>query len=106
MRKPKNRITARKVLDSAPYIIYRFAKNFGIQDSLISALDGLTNIREVARRIVILASRSMTGLYGSINIHTRIHNGSVKEDRYLVDQIGSLDPDIISVPNTHYLREL
>ena len=30
VRKPRNRITARKVLDSAPYIIYRFAEDFGI----------------------------------------------------------------------------
>ena len=44
LRKPRNRITARKVLDSAPYIIYRFAEDFGIQDSFISALGGLTNI--------------------------------------------------------------
>ena len=75
VRKPRNRITARKVLDSAPYIIYRFAEDFGIQDSFISALDGLTNIRE--------AARSMTGSYGSINIHTGIHDGSVKEERDL-----------------------
>ncbi len=52
VHKPKNRITARKVLDSYPYIIFRFAGDFGIQDSLISALDGLTNIREAARRIL------------------------------------------------------
>ena len=26
VRKPRNRISARKVLDSAPYIIYRFSK--------------------------------------------------------------------------------
>lgn len=81
VRKPRNRITARKVLDSAPYIMYRFAEDFGIQDSFISALDGFTNIREAARRIVILAARSMTGSYGSIDIHTGIHDGSVKEDR-------------------------
>ena len=59
VRKPRNRISARKVLDSAPYIIYRFAEDFGMQDSFISALDGLTSIREAARRIVILAARSI-----------------------------------------------
>lgn len=53
VRKPRNRISARKVLDSAPYIMYRFAEDFGIEDSFISALDGLTNIREAGRRIVI-----------------------------------------------------
>jgi transposase len=97
VRKPRNRITARKVLDSATYIMYRFAEDFGMQDSFISALDGLTSIREAARRIVILAARSMTGSYGSIDLHTGIHEGSVKEDRDLVDMIGSLDPDIISI---------
>ena len=97
VRKPRNRITARKVLDSAPYIMYRFAEDFGLQDSFISALDGLTSIREAARRIVILAAGSMTGSYGSIDLHTGIHEGSVKEDRDLVDMIGSLDPDIISI---------
>ena len=94
---PRNRITAHKVLDSAPFIMYRFAENFGIQDSFISALDGLTNIREAGRRMVILAARYMKGLYGSINIHTGIHDGSVKEDRDLTDFIGSENPDIISI---------
>ena len=97
VRKPRNRITARKVLDSAPYIMYRFAEDFGMQDSFISVLDGLTSIREAARRIVILAAGSMTGSYGSINLHTGIHEGSVKEDRDLVDFISSLAPDIISI---------
>ena len=97
LRKPKNRITARKVLDSAPYIMYRFAEDFGMQDSFISALDGLTSIREAARRIVILAARSIMGSYGSIDLHTGIHDGSVKEDRDLTDFIGSENPDIISI---------
>ena len=97
VRKPRNRITARKVLDSAPYIMYRFAEDFGMQDSFISALDGLTNIREAARRIVILAAGSIMGSFGSINLHTGIHDGSVKEDRDLMDLVGSLDPDIISM---------
>ena len=96
VRKPRNRITARKVLDSAPYIMYRFAEDFGMQDSFISALDGLTSIREAARRIVILAAGSMTGSSGSIDLHTGIHEGSVKEDRDLTDFIGSENPDIIS----------
>ena len=97
VRKPRNRITARKVLDSAPYIIYRFAEDFGIQDSFISALGGLTNIREAARRIVILAAGSIMGSFGSIDLHTGIQDGSVKEDRELMELVGSLDPDIISI---------
>ena len=39
----------------------------------------------------------MTGSYGSINIHTRIHDGSVKEDRDITDFIGSENPDVISM---------
>ena len=97
LRKPRNRIAARKVLDSAPYIIYRFAEDFGMRDSFISALDGLTSIREAARRIVILAAGSMTGSYGSIDLHTGIHDGSVKEDRDLTDFIGLENPDVISI---------
>ena len=75
VREPRNRITARKVLDSVMYIIYRFAEDICIRDSFISALGGLTNIREAARRLVILAARFMTGSYGSIDIHTGIHEG-------------------------------
>ncbi len=97
VRKPRNRITARKVLGSALYIIYRFAEDFGIQDSFISALDGLTDIREAARRIVILAAGSIMGSFGSIDLHTGIHDGSVKEDRDLMEMVGSPDPDIISI---------
>ena len=73
----RNRISARKVLDSAPYLMYRFAEEFGIEDPSISALDGLTNIWEAARRILILAAESTTGSYRSINFRTGIHDGSV-----------------------------
>ena len=57
----------------------------------------MTNIREAAKRIGILAARSMTGSYGSIDIHTGAHDGSVKEDRDLTDFIGSENADIISI---------
>lgn len=52
-QKPLNRITARQVLDSAPYIMYRFAEDFGLQDSIMTTLEGLTNMREAGRRIDI-----------------------------------------------------
>ena len=77
-----------------------------MQDSFISALDGFTNIREATKRIVILAARSMKGSYGPIDIHTGIHDGSVKEDRDLTDFIGSENPDIISTWNALYLEGL
>ena len=50
VQKPRNRITARRVLDSAPHIMYRFAEDFGIQDAFIAAVDGLTNLREAGRQ--------------------------------------------------------
>ena len=81
VRKPRNRITARKVLDSAPYIIYRFAEGFGMQDSFISALDGFTNIREAARRIVILAARSMTGSY-DCTVYLKMRQNTKRIKRY------------------------
>lgn len=68
MRKPRNRITVRNALDPSPYVMCRLTKDFGMQDSSISAMNGLTNIREAGRRIVVLAARSMTGSHGSINI--------------------------------------
>ena len=97
VRKPKSRITTRKVFDSAQYIIYRFAEDFGMQDSFISALYGVTHIREAARRIVILAAVSIMGSFGSIELHTGIHDGSVKEDHDHIDLVSSLDPNIISI---------
>ena len=41
VRKPRNRIAARKVLDSAPYIMYRFAEDFGIASIMIVMDKGL-----------------------------------------------------------------
>lgn len=97
VQKPRNRILVRRILDSAPYILYRHAEDFGIQDDFISALEGLTNMREAARRTVMLAASSVTRTTGSMELHTGIRAGTVKEDRDLADFIGSLDPDIISI---------
>ena len=97
IQKPRNRVSVRRVLDSAPYILYRHAEDFGIQDDFISALEGLTNMREAARRAVMLAASSVTGTYGSMELHTGIRAGTVKEDRDLVDLIGSPDPDTVSI---------
>ena len=80
LRKPTNRITVRKEFDSSSYTIYRFAEDFGMHDSFIPALDGLTNIGETARRKVIWAAGSMTGSYCSIDLRTGIHHGPVKVD--------------------------
>ncbi|MCL5782494.1 MAG: hypothetical protein M1476_01105 [Candidatus Thermoplasmatota archaeon] len=42
MQKPQYRITARLILDSAPYIIYRFTEYFGFQDSFATTLESPT----------------------------------------------------------------
>ena len=39
-------------MESAPYIMYRYAENFGIIDDFIPAIEGLTDMRGAARRIV------------------------------------------------------
>lgn len=97
IQKQRNRMQVRRVLESAPYILYRRAEDFGINDDFIPALQGLTNMREAARRIVMLAASHMTGTTGSLELHTGIKDATVKENRDLVDFIGSRDPDIISI---------
>ena len=47
--------------------------------------------------MVILAAGSIMGSFRSIDLHTGIHDGSVKEDRDLMGLVGSLDPVIISI---------
>jgi hypothetical protein len=54
--KTRNRTTARKALESAPFIIYRFTDNFGIQDYYISIMDSLTIILEAGRIIGLLVT--------------------------------------------------
>ena len=68
-----------------------------MNDDFISALEGLTNMREAARRIIMLAASAVSGTTGSMELHTGIRVGTVKEDRDLMDFIGSLDPDVISI---------
>ena len=106
VQKPRNRITARRVLDSAPHIMYRFAEDFGIQDAFIAAVDGLTNLREAGRRIVMLACQSIVGSSGSIELHTGIRDGTVREDRDLVEFLGSEDPDVISIMERSISRRI
>ena len=97
VQKPRNRITVRRVLDSAPYILYRLAEDFGYQDSFMDAVDSITNMREAGRRIVMLAARTAAGSSGSIELHTGIRCGTAKETRDLVEFLGSMDPDVISI---------
>ena len=81
MQEPKKRIMVRRIIESAPYIMYRYAENFGIMDDFIPAINGLTNMREAARRIVELAAMSVFGSTVSIEMHTEIKVSTVKENR-------------------------
>ena len=97
MQEPKKRIMVRRIIESAPYIMYRYAENFGIMDDFIPAINGLTNMREAARRIVELAAMSVFGSTGSIEMHTGIKDSTVKENRDLVDFIGSENPHVAAL---------
>ncbi len=52
IQEPKRRMMVRRIVESAPYIMYRYAENFGIIDDFIPAVKGLTDMREAERRIV------------------------------------------------------
>jgi len=97
IKEPRSGMRVRRVLESAPYIMYRYAEDFGIMDDFIPALTSLTDLREAARRIVELAAMAMFDSSGSIELHTGITDGSVKEDRDLIDFIGSENPHVAAI---------
>ena len=66
IQEPRRRSMVKRVFESAPYIMYRYAEDFGIMDDFISAISGLTNMREEARRIVDLATMDMFGSTGIV----------------------------------------
>ena len=55
-------------------------------------VDGKTVIQEPRKRIIELAAMDMFGSTGSIEMHTGIRDGTVKENRDLIDFIGSENP--------------
>ena len=89
IHEPRNRARVRRILDSAPYILYRYAENFGIMDGFISTISGITNMRDAARMIVELAAMDMFGSSGLIEMHMGMRDGTVKENRDLINFIGS-----------------
>ena len=97
IREPKNRIMVRRIIESALYIMYRYAEDFGIIDDFISTISELTNMREAARRIVELAAMDLFGSTGSIEIHAGIKDGTLKENRDLIDFIGSENPHVAAI---------
>ncbi|MGC8725280.1 MAG: hypothetical protein ACP5RS_01715 [Thermoplasmata archaeon] len=97
IQEPRKRFMVRRIVESGPYIMYRYAENFGIIEDFISAIDGLTNMRDAAKRIVELSAMNMFGSTGSIEMHTGIRDGTVKENRDLIHFIGSENPDVASI---------
>ncbi len=97
VQEPRDRVRVRRIVESAPYILYRYAEDFGIMDEFIPAITGLTNLRDAARRIVALAAMEMFGSTGSIEIHTGMRDGTVKENRDLINFIGSENPHVAAL---------
>ncbi len=97
VKEPKKNINVRRVFDTAPYIMYKVAEDFGIFDDFIPAIDGLTDISDASRKIVELAIMNLLGTAGSIEMHTGLKEGTVKEKRDLIQFLGSENPDIISI---------
>ena len=97
IREPGNRARVRRIVESAPYIMYRYAEDFGIMDEFMPAISGMTNMREAARRIVELAAMDIFGSAGPIELHTGIRDGTVKENRDLINFIGSEHPHVAAL---------
>ncbi|MCL4448025.1 MAG: hypothetical protein M0Z77_09635 [Thermoplasmatales archaeon] len=92
-----NRKEVRRVLDSGAYVLYRIAQDDGILMQYEDSLDGLTGIRDAAKKIVILAAECIMGQDHSIYLHTGIQKMSDKEIRDVVDLVGRKDPDTIAM---------
>ena len=74
VRKPRNRITARKVLDSAPYIMYRFAEDFGIASIMIVMDRGFyskKNIQDLRKYSLLGAIPATLSLYRDLLSRSR-----------------------------------
>lgn len=93
---PVDRKGVRIVLDSGPYVLYRTAQENGILWQFEDVLDGFTRIRDVVKKIVILAAESVMGPGHSIYIHTGITEMSDKEIRDVIDLVGRKNPDTVA----------
>ncbi|MGC8579765.1 MAG: hypothetical protein ACP5MB_06880 [bacterium] len=87
--------TVRRVLDSAGYIMYHQALDNGFLANYEDALLGITNIREAANKILMLAAETITGLDHSIHLHADMPE--LKEIRDVVELVGMKDPDVASI---------
>jgi len=94
---PVDRKGVRMVLDSGAYVLYRIAQEKGILWQFEDVLNGLTGIRDAAKKIVILAAESVMGPGHSIYIHTGITEISDKEIRDVVDLVGRKNPDTVAM---------
>ena len=97
VEEPRNRFSVRKVMESAPYILYRFAEDSGLTGDLEESFKDTTKMPETARRIISMAASTVYGVRGSIDLHTEMSRESDQDKRDLLQFIGSSDPDRISI---------
>lgn len=94
---PVDRRTVRRVLDSAGYIMYLQALDNGFLANYEDALLGITNIRDAAKKILMLAAETIAGPDHSIHLHAGIPELKEKEIRDVVELVGMKDPDVASI---------
>ena len=69
---PVDRRTVRRVLESAAYIMYLEALENGFLANYEDALLGITNIKDAAKKILMLAAETIAGPDHSIHLHAGI----------------------------------
>lgn len=94
---PVDRRTVRRVLDSAGYIMYLEALENGFLANYEDALLGITNIKDAAKKILMLATETIAGPDHSIHLHAGIPELKGKEIRDVVELVGMKDPDVASI---------
>ena len=94
---PVDRRTVRRVLESAAYIMYLEALENGFLANYEDALLGITNIKDAAKKILMLAAETIVGPDHSIHLHAGIPELKEKEIRDVVELVGMKDPDVASI---------
>ncbi len=94
---PVDRRTVRRVLDSAGYIMYLEALENGFLANYEDALLGITNIKDAAKKILMLAAETIAGPDHSVRLHAGIPELKEKEIRDVVELVGMKDPDVASI---------
>lgn len=93
----RKRIIVRRVVESRLYILYRHAKGFEIMDEYKPTFTRLTNMIDAPKRIITIAAIETFSTTRSIEIHIGLRTGTVRENRDLIDLVGSKNPKIIAL---------